>query len=56
METTRTTTREARAELFDINSKEADELRIELFDIREQDAPLPKEYQKRYKAIASRKN
>ncbi len=56
MKDSKLTTREVRYELFHINSKEADELRIELFDIREQDAPLPKEYQKRYKVITSRKN
>jgi hypothetical protein len=53
IEETVITTREARYQLFQIDSKEADTLRRELFDINEQDAPLPAEFVSRFnKAIA----
>ena len=48
-----TTTREARYQLFQIDSKEADTLRLELFDIDDQDGPLPAQFVDRFnKAIA----
>ncbi len=53
IEETVITTREARYQLFQIDSKEADTLRRELFDINEQDEPLPAEFVSRFnKAIA----
>jgi hypothetical protein len=48
-----TSTREARYQLFQIDSKEADTLRLELFVIDDQDGPLPVEFLERFnKAIA----
>jgi hypothetical protein len=42
-----TTTREARHQLFSIDTAEADSLRHELFNIGEQDGPLPTEFSDR---------
>jgi len=42
-----TTTREARHQLFSIDTVEADSLRHELFNIEEQDGPLPTEFSDR---------
>jgi len=44
---TTTTTREARHQLFSIDTAEADSLRHELFNIEEQDGPLPTEFSDR---------
>jgi len=48
IEETAITTREARYQLFQIDSKEADTLRLELFNIYEQDEPLPAEFVNRF--------
>ena len=45
---TTTTTREARHQLFRIDTPEADTLRRELFEIEDQDGPLPIEFTDRF--------
>ena len=53
IEETAITTREARHQLFQIDTNEANTLRRELFNIYEQDEPLPAEFVNRFnKAIA----
>jgi hypothetical protein len=44
----KTTTRDARQQLFRIDTAEADTLRRELFEIEDQDGPLPVEFVDRF--------
>jgi hypothetical protein len=45
---TTTSTRDARQQLFRIDTTEADTLRRELFEIEDQDGPLPIEFLERF--------